>query len=514
MKYIIIVFLLILVTTIKPKYLGILKFISLEKYLSSSNTKLIQYSLIFAFLIWIIYTLFKKEIISSLTSIQEGMEGSEGSENEDNLNILVNNGDFLSTSWLTIPDTSYITSLNDFTFTIDMAGYWINRKDDSGSSVPGIIGKYNESESTYIIGTQGPNGYAQMVKIEFQINNGLQVRAIDSANRNPDDVSSLTSDNISTHWDNLSTSFDRVTTNYADTDGYGVNNLIINVDKCVATTIDNERDSELPKEGKVLQADKYINCAEAFNRKENSFYNMDKSLEYYEAALNIKLDIVSDTQKDQVAEIYSAMSAIYSDKQVSAGCVTTNEDGEQVRDEEKCAIADEFGREAERLRTEALKYTMGDINNTLASSPEVDSRGIADESIVAGLTVDKVTPRPIYYEPGTVNYGGLGYKPSDVDIAYYNNYKSTPKNLLESDENSHNFGFCKQQDNIMVNIDEKCNKLSKDVCATTECCILMGGEKCINGNAEGPKNRITYSDTSIKNKDFYYYQGKCYGNCT
>lgn len=373
MKYIIVVFLLILVTTIKPKYLGILKFISLEKYLSSSNTKLIQYSLIFAFLLWIIYTLFKKEIISSLTSIQEGME---------------NDDDVIST-----PDTATARFINE-------------------------------------------------------------------------------------------------------------------------CEIDNERDSELPQEEKVLQADKYINCAQAFNRKENSFYNMDKSLEYYEAALNIKLDTVSETQKDQVAEIYSAMSAIYSDKQVSAGCVTTNEDGEQVRDEEKCAIADEFGREAERLRTEALKYTMGDINNTLASSPEVDSRGIADESIVAGLTVDNVTPRPIYYEPGTVNYGGLGYKPSDVDIAYYNNYKSTPKNLLESDENSHNFGFCKQQDNIMVNIDDKCNKLSKDVCATTECCILMGGEKCVNGNAQGPKNRITYSDTSIKNKDFYYYQGKCYGNCT
>ena len=63
MEYIIIVFLLILITTIKPKYLGIFKFISLENCLSSKNTKIIQYSLIFGFLLWIIYSLFKKRII-------------------------------------------------------------------------------------------------------------------------------------------------------------------------------------------------------------------------------------------------------------------------------------------------------------------------------------------------------------------------------------------------------------------------------------------------------------------
>jgi hypothetical protein len=26
-------------------------------------------------------------------------------------------------------------------------------------------------------------------------------------------------------------------------------------------------------------------------------------------------------------------------------------------------------------------------------------------------------------------------------------------------------------------------------------------------------NPANYTDYNLKNKDFYYYQGKCYGNC-
>ena len=65
----------------------------------------------------------------------------------------------------------------------------------------------------------------------------------------------------------------------------------------------------------------------------------------------------------------------------------------------------------------------------------------------------------------------------------------------------------------MNNINEKCNTIPTDVCATTECCVLFGGEKCVEGDENGPKSKMVYSDTSIKNRDVYYYQGDCYGNC-
>jgi len=43
--------------------------------------------------------------------------------------------------------------------------------------------------------------------------------------------------------------------------------------------------------------------------------------------------------------------------------------------------------------------------------------------------------------------------------------------------------------------------------------VLLGGQKCVAGNENGPTMKANYSDFLVLNKDFYYYQGKCYGNC-
>ena len=41
----------------------------------------------------------------------------------------------------------------------------------------------------------------------------------------------------------------------------------------------------------------------------------------------------------------------------------------------------------------------------------------------------------------------------------------------------------------------------------------FGGTKCVAGDQNGPTLRNNYGDLTIKNRDFYYYKGKCYGNC-
>ena len=117
---------------------------------------------------------------------------------------------------------------------------------------------------------------------------------------------------------------------------------------------------------------------------------------------------------------------------------------------------------------------------------------------------------PVYYEPGTQIYGGLGYGPTHSDVANMNN-KLTSK--LEEVDTSDKRGFCAMSDNSMVNIDEKCRTLPHDVCASTDCCVLLGNEKCVQGDVHGPSKKGVYSDTTIKNRDLYYYKGKCYGNC-
>ena len=154
------------------------------------------------------------------------------------------------------------------------------------------------------------------------------------------------------------------------------------------------------------------------------------------------------------------------------------------------------------------------LKTPAASGPSYETTHgsmINHPELTRGLTVDKVTPKPIYYEPGTVKYNGLGYVPSYSEMVYLNNYpfESKPEELHEG--NPH--GFCTNKSNILNKIEEKCNGLPTNVCSTTDCCILVGGTTCVEGNENGPKNKVIYSDTSIKNRDVYYYKGECYGNC-
>jgi hypothetical protein len=74
-------------------------------------------------------------------------------------------------------------------------------------------------------------------------------------------------------------------------------------------------------------------------------------------------------------------------------------------------------------------------------------------------------------------------------------------------------GFCKEFENDVFIKNEKCGTLNKDMCSSTNCCVLMGGTKCVAGSESGPLVNAVFSDVTIKNRDHWYYQGKCYGHC-
>jgi hypothetical protein len=73
-------------------------------------------------------------------------------------------------------------------------------------------------------------------------------------------------------------------------------------------------------------------------------------------------------------------------------------------------------------------------------------------------------------------------------------------------------GFCAASTSVLEK-DAKCGALDANVCASTSCCVLLGGSKCVAGNENGPSNVANYGDPFVLNKDLYYYQGKCFGNC-
>ena len=114
-----------------------------------------------------------------------------------------------------------------------------------------------------------------------------------------------------------------------------------------------------------------------------------------------------------------------------------------------------------------------------------------------------------YYKGGTYPYGGTSYVPTYEETVYLS--KATGQSTLTNSYNKADImsGFCSQPGSIETN----CSALTTNQCASTTCCVLLGGSKCVGGDANGPTLASNYSDVQIHNKDFYYYQGKCYGNC-
>lgn len=119
----------------------------------------------------------------------------------------------------------------------------------------------------------------------------------------------------------------------------------------------------------------------------------------------------------------------------------------------------------------------------------------------------------LYYIPGAYKYGSSNYVPNYEDSVYLSRTTRLPQPAPVFNTAGMLGGFCTQFKNNILAIEEKCGALDLNTCASTSCCTLIGGQKCVAGNENGPSNPANYTDGSLKNKDFYYYQGKCYGNC-
>lgn len=118
-----------------------------------------------------------------------------------------------------------------------------------------------------------------------------------------------------------------------------------------------------------------------------------------------------------------------------------------------------------------------------------------------------------YYTPGSYPFGPSNYVPNYEDSIYLSKLtgQSTTKPIYNTSKMQK--GFCSYFEDQPREKERICNQLSPDECASTNCCILLGGSKCVSGNESGPTMKTNYGDIFIKNKEFYYYQGKCYGNC-
>ena len=136
-----------------------------------------------------------------------------------------------------------------------------------------------------------------------------------------------------------------------------------------------------------------------------------------------------------------------------------------------------------------------------------------DGKLVA-IPYSDVSNTTLYNSPGTYQFNSATYVPNYEESVFLSKLTNEPTTTNVSNLPVNQQGFCESTKSSIMERDAKCNTLDKNVCASTDCCVLLGGEKCVAGDKSGPTVKSNYSDTTIINRDYYYYQGKCYGNCS
>jgi hypothetical protein len=157
----------------------------------------------------------------------------------------------------------------------------------------------------------------------------------------------------------------------------------------------------------------------------------------------------------------------------------------------------------------ADKLKMGDDSEIMV--PDKDGKMVK-------LPWDKaVTTIPRYNDSSYFRYSPSPYVPNYEDSVYLSRLTSYNDNAPVVDYAKQlpasAVGFCDANKKNPIETEIQCGKIDKTACASTSCCVLLGGAKCVAGNQGGPTMKANYSDIGLLNKDYYYYQGKCYGNC-
>jgi hypothetical protein len=141
--------------------------------------------------------------------------------------------------------------------------------------------------------------------------------------------------------------------------------------------------------------------------------------------------------------------------------------------------------------------------NPSGTSYIVDNKGNTTAILPTGLGV-----KPIYYNPEDYVYGSTKYVPNYEDSVYLSRTSNSYNKNINEKTTSTNDSVCNYYKNYPDKLENACQRMDPNICISTSCCVLLDGKKCVRGNVNGP-----ISNTIIPNRDFYYYQKKCYGNC-
>ena len=154
-----------------------------------------------------------------------------------------------------------------------------------------------------------------------------------------------------------------------------------------------------------------------------------------------------------------------------------------------------------------------DIQTQMGTDPSANLIMVLDNSgNLVQVPISQTANDTTYYEEANLRYDPSNFVPTYEDTIYFSKLTGLGYQKPIYGTDSQWGGFCTFNKDFPDNIEQKCMKLDGDTCASTSCCVLLGG-KCVAGNENGPTKKSHYQEQNKNKKDKYFFMGKCYGNC-
>ena len=137
------------------------------------------------------------------------------------------------------------------------------------------------------------------------------------------------------------------------------------------------------------------------------------------------------------------------------------------------------------------------------------------EDIAAQVGYEETIMDPSMHlmDPNELRYKSSNFVPTYEDSVFLSRLSDISHARPVQNSADESAGFCHFHKNNPLLIEQKCRELDGSVCASTKCCVFLGGNTCVAGNKKGPTMKSNYNDPAISNNDHYYIDGRCYGNC-
>ena len=154
--------------------------------------------------------------------------------------------------------------------------------------------------------------------------------------------------------------------------------------------------------------------------------------------------------------------------------------------------------------------TLDDLNyQGSADISFVNADGYDSSGKKVGIPVLPLQVSPMYISASNL-HPPSSYVPSYEDSVYFSKSSGlSTVDIIGPDGDK----WCTNYNQDPTAKELKCNRLHREDCQKSKCCILLGGTKCVAGNENGPFRRANYLDPTIPDKSKYYHDNKCYGSC-